>query len=247
MLAASRKTLKSAFKGLVRWRPHADVHFAQEGEDIVLARLFSGQKNGFYIDVGAHHPRRFSNSYWAYQRGWRGINIDSAPGSRAQFNRVRPRDINIEACISETGNHVEFFVFPEGALNTAVSARKDEIENHTQSPGKRVVVSADRLGSILEAHLPCDMEIVDFMSIDVEGSEMAVLRTNDWSRCRPRVVVIEVLSRVLENVGESEEIRFLKDLGYVPVSMLYHSVVLVGDEALLATHWQTPPERDSGG
>ncbi len=72
---------------------------------------------------------------------------------------------------------------------------------------------------------------------------MAVLRSNDWARYRPRVVVIEVLGKVLDNVGESEEVRFLNDLGYVPVSMLYHSVVLIGDETLLPTHWQTLLER----
>jgi hypothetical protein len=77
------------------------------------------------------------------------------------------------------------------------------------------------------------------MSIDVEGSEMAVLRSNDWTRYRPRVVVIEVLGKVLDNVGESDEIHFLKGHGYVPISMLYHSVVLVGDDALLSAHWPT--------
>ena len=241
----ARRTLARAFKGVIRWRPHSDVQVSQEDEEILLARLFSGQGTGFDVDVGAQHPRRFSNCYRAYQRGWRGVNIDVAPGSKVGCNRVLPRGSNIETCVCQTCDHSEFFVFPEGGLNTVGNARKDAIEKFTNSQGKRVFVPADRLESILEAHVPGDVDIVDFMSIDVEGSEMAVLRRNDWASYRPRVVVIEVLGRVLDNVGESEEVRFLKDLGYVPVSMLYHSVVLIGDETLLATHWQTLLERDS--
>jgi FkbM family methyltransferase len=228
-----------AFSAVRSWRPYAQVHYSQEDEDIVLARIFSGQPSGFFVDIGAHHPTRFSNSYWAYQRGWRGINIDAAPGSIAQFDRVRPRDTNIETCVSESPGQTEFFVFPEPALNTAGRTRKEAMEVATSATGQRVIVHADRLETVLAANLPGDVSAIDFMSIDVEGSEMAVLRSNDWERYRPRVIVIEVLGKVLDNLGESEEIRFLRGLGYVPVSMLYHSVVLVGDDALLSTHWPT--------
>jgi FkbM family methyltransferase len=231
--------LRKVLAGLKSVRPFARVHYSQEGEDIVLARIFTGQHSGFFVDIGAHHPRRFSNSYWAYQQGWRGINIDAAPGSAALFDRVRPRDTNIETCVSETPGQTEFFVFPEPALNTAGRARAEAMEAATNSNGQRVLIPADRLAAVLAANWPSDVSAIDFMSIDVEGSEMAVLRSNDWERYRPRVIVIEVLGKALYNLEESEEIGFLRDLGYVPVSMLYHSVVLVGDDALLATHWQT--------
>ena len=225
---------------LASWRPDARMYYSQEGEDIVLARIFTGQQSGFFVDIGAHHPRRFSNSYWAYQRGWSGINVDAAPGSKAVFDRLRSRDINVEVCIAEANGEVEFFVFPESALNTAGKDRKDAMEVATRSQGRPVVVPAERLETILDKHFPEGGPAIDFMSIDVEGSEMAVLRSNDWERYRPRVIVIEVLGKVLDNLGESEEVRFLRGLGYVPVSMLYHSVVLVGDDTLLSTHWPTP-------
>jgi len=74
----------------------AAVSFAQEGEDRVLYRMFQGRfgRPGFYVDVGAHHPTRFSNTYLFYRMGWRGINLDAMPGSMAAFARARPRDIN---------------------------------------------------------------------------------------------------------------------------------------------------------
>ncbi|MFA7355121.1 MAG: SAM-dependent methyltransferase, partial [Sulfurimonadaceae bacterium] len=70
--------------------------YSQEGEDMILRRLFEQQPNGFYVDVGAHHPKRFSNTYFFYKKGWRGINIDAMPNSMELFNKIRPRDINIE-------------------------------------------------------------------------------------------------------------------------------------------------------
>src|SRR5688500_1685041 len=71
---------------------HAELSYALEGEDMVLRRLFEGKTRGFYVDVGAHHPRRFSNTYYFYRRARRGINIDAAPGSMEAFNRDRSRD-----------------------------------------------------------------------------------------------------------------------------------------------------------
>ena len=59
--------------------------YSQEGEDMVLRSFFEGQKNykGFFVDVGAHHPYRFSNTLHFYKKGWRGINIDPQPGMQA--------------------------------------------------------------------------------------------------------------------------------------------------------------------
>jgi len=65
--------------------------YAQEGEDLVLARLLEPVGKGFYVDVVAHHPFRFSNTFLFYRMGWRGINIDAMPGSMRPFRRHRRR------------------------------------------------------------------------------------------------------------------------------------------------------------
>ena len=80
---------------------HAGTYYSQEGEDILLSRIFGEQTEGFYVDVGAHHPRRFSNTCFFYKRGWRGINIDALPGSMKVFQKLRPHDINLELAVSE--------------------------------------------------------------------------------------------------------------------------------------------------
>ena len=58
--------------------------YSQEGEDMILRRIFE-EKNGFYVDVGAHHPRRFSNTYYFYKQGWTGISIEPNPQAAKAF------------------------------------------------------------------------------------------------------------------------------------------------------------------
>jgi hypothetical protein len=69
---------------------YAIKSYSQEGEDMILQRIFENQPCGFYVDVGAHHPKRFSNTYFFYKKGWRGINIEAMVGSRQLFNKMRP-------------------------------------------------------------------------------------------------------------------------------------------------------------
>ncbi|MFT7246563.1 MAG: hypothetical protein ACI82A_003940, partial [Candidatus Azotimanducaceae bacterium] len=77
------------------WDQWTNRSWSQEGEDQILRRIFEQQSTGFYVDVGAHHPKRFSNTFLFYKLGWQGINIDAMPGSMALFNRERSRDLNL--------------------------------------------------------------------------------------------------------------------------------------------------------
>lgn len=85
--------------------------FSQEGEDVILQDLFLKKKKGTYIDIGAHHPKRFSNTYFYYRRGWRGINIDAQPGSMNLFNIYRKKDINIECGIGLESGNLDYYIF----------------------------------------------------------------------------------------------------------------------------------------
>ena len=78
------------------------ISYAHNGEDVLLNRVFADVANGFYVDIGAYDPVLFSNTYFFYLNGWNGINIEARPGSRAAFQKVRPRDTNLEMGISRT-------------------------------------------------------------------------------------------------------------------------------------------------
>ncbi len=192
---------------------------------------------GFYVDVGAHHAYRFSNTYWAYRKGWSGVCIDAAPGFAKKFEQSRPRDVAVECCITESSGHTDFYVFPEQALNTTNPVRESVVRKATGELAKVISVETEPLANILSKHLPPHVDAIDFMSIDIEGGELAALRSNNWLRFKPRVLVLEALGRTLFELDSSPEVIFLRSQGFTPVAMLYHSVVFISDQSLINEHW----------
>ena len=183
---------------------HHVLSYSQEGEDQVLARFLEGQENGFYIDIGAHHPQRFSNTYHFYLNGWSGINIDAMPGSMDNFNKLRPKDINLEVAVSDVSEKLTYYEFNETALNgfsKELSEQRDGLRDY------RVVATHQMetrtLAEILDKYLP-EGKKIDFMSVDVEGLDLQVLKSNNWEKYRPQFVLVESLKTaksivVLEN------------------------------------------------
>lgn len=199
--------------------------FAQEGEDRILWRLTEGERDGFYVDVGAHHPRRFSNTYLFYLHGWRGINIDPDPQAAALFSRERPRDIHVAMGISDQPGTLTYHRFDEPALNTfdeALAEKRALLGRYRRLPSLDVRVS--RLSEVLSENLPPSRSIT-FLSVDVEGYDTRVLRSNDWTRFRPRFVVAESLESTLDSLAGDEACSFLRSVGYVPVAKTMNSVV----------------------
>ncbi len=194
--------------------PYAVSSYSQEGEDVILRRLFEGQSCGFYIDVGAHHPQRFSNTFIFYKRGWRGINVDPNVEMIAEFRRSRPRDINLAIGISNEVGELRYHRFNEPALNTF-----DEVLAHEREKLRgyhllsTIVVPVKRLDEVLQEHVLRDQRI-DFLSVDTEGYDLKVLCSNDWSRFHPRCVLVEALGLSLDNLSLSPVHAHLSSVGY---------------------------------
>ena len=159
--------------------------YSQEGEDMLLARFFEGTEKGFFVDIGAHHPIRFSNTYHFYKNGWRGINIDATPGSMEPFKVLRPEDINIEVGISVNEGNLTYYLFEEPALNTFSEERVKFLTEQTPFKLKKTVtVRTKTLAQILDENIS-DEKKIDFLSIDIEGLDFEILQTNNWNKyCR---------------------------------------------------------------
>lgn len=193
---------------------HAADSFSQEGEDMILRRFLSGQATGFYVDVGAHHPYRFSNTCHFYLRGWSGINIEPNPDALRLFKRQRSRDINLGVGIAEHASALTYHRFDEPALNTFdpdLVARR-----LATTPFRKIgtqTIPVQRLEQVLDEYLP-NHTTVDFMSVDVEGLDLQVLRSNNWDRYRPRYVLVEALESSIENLASDATYKFMRDRGY---------------------------------
>lgn len=192
----------------------SNLSYSQEGEDLILKRIFEGQNSGYYVDVGAHHPKRFSNTYLFYKLGWRGINIDAMPGSMEIFKEIRPEDINLEIAVSDKEQTLVFHVFNEPALNTfdALIAEKFSLNKNFKIIEKRELKTFP-LAEILNKYTPTGQRI-DFMTIDVEGLDLKILHSINWSKHQPRIILIEDLNINIEKIFEGEIFKFLKPKGY---------------------------------
>jgi FkbM family methyltransferase len=227
---------RAASAGWIRGGEHGALSFAQEGEDLILRRVFAGQPKGRFVDVGAHHPHRFSNTYLLYRDGWRGINLDAAPRSMEPFRSSRPGDVNLECAVSDRAGERRFFVFEESALNTFSAPLADEYVRDQWRLRETVMIPSRPLAGILAEHA-AGWPSFELLSIDVEGEELSVLRSNDWERFRPRVILAEVLNATLETIAGSEVGAYLASLGYVPFAKTFNSVFWgTRDSATAAGH-----------
>ena len=233
-LHSVRGYLPDPFKDVLRrcrafagWDRYQKTSWSQEGEDLILDRLLGQRRSGFYVDVGAHHPFRFSNTQLFYRRGWRGINIDAMPGAMEAFRKARPRDINLELAVSSRREVLTFHIFDEPALNTfdPELAQQRASDGNGRRVLRTVELKTSPLTDILGEHLPPHQDI-DFMSIDVEGFDLDVLRSNDWERYRPDFVVVENLRNLPDSPSLEDEIcSHLRGVDYVPRANLFRSMI----------------------
>ncbi len=185
---------------------------------MILRRVFEEpevglKQNGFYIDVGAHHPKRYSNTYFFYKKGWHGINIDAMPGSMKEFREQRPRDINIEIAISKQGGERTFYIFNEPLLNSFSEQFCRNTANNIHKIVEERIIPTRTLKEVLSDALPQGAK-VDFLSIDVEGLDMEVLQSNDWESVRPDYLLVECVGLNFCEVINSELYQFLKTQNY---------------------------------
>lgn len=183
---------------------------------MILAKIFEGKINGFYVDVGAHHPQRFSNTYYFYLLGWRGINIDAMPGSMNLFNLLRPNDINLEIGISASCEKLIYHAFNEPAYSSLCQETAEAYSNiYKFEKAFEKEIQTYSLCEVLDKHLPLN-QTIDFLSIDVEGLDYEVLISNNWKKYKPTVVLIEDLQQnSIEEANKSKIAAFMKSQNYI--------------------------------
>ena len=212
---------------MVSWDPWTNRSWSQEGEDLILNRMLEDKVTGFYVDVGAHHPKRFSNTHLFYRRGWSGINIDAMPGSMKLFSKLRRRDTNLEIGIDQEASSVDYYIFNETALNGFSSELANERHN-SETPYfiKQIIqVEVKTLSEVLSQY--ANGRTIDFMSVDVEGFDLRVLKSNDWIKYRPKIVLAEILASNLDELSRDELVKFMSDKGYEVCAKTANTVFFV--------------------
>lgn len=188
-----------------------NISFSKSGDDIQLMKLINNSTPGAYVDIGCWHPVKASNSYYFYVRDWKGICIDPNPELKILYNKFRPKDNFINAGIGESGTSLEYFMLEESSMNTF---SKDFLKKHQLESEiiKKIDVPLYSLKEILDVNLD-KKDRLDFFDIDVEGFDLEVLKTNDWVKYRPKVIIIETDISIREDIN-SKIVKYLELQNY---------------------------------
>jgi len=200
-------------KNKLLMRDYSNKYYSQSGEDIILSQIFKNKSDGFYVDVGAYHPFHYSNTYLLYKRGWRGINIDPNPKSIQLFDRHRDNDVNLNIGVSSEQSKLTYHIYNHQSYNTfsGTVAEENKKLKHLKLLEKENVETR-LLREVLNKY--ANNHKIDLLNIDAEGMDLEVLKSNDWNKFRPTVVVVENSSFNLEDSQSDKIYKFMKEENY---------------------------------
>lgn len=225
-----RRLIASAYAGLRRRLTETSrVSYAQCGEDLIIDFLFSTLKpeRVRYLDIGAHHPTHLSNTYFFYERGANGVCVEPDAALAQAFAKARPRDRCLNIGIGPQDGVADFFHMTTSTLNTFSREQAERYRSYGNQRIERVArVPIRNINAVIGENFDGAPELV---SLDVEGLDLAVLQSLDFSRYRPLVFCVETLSYT-ENQTErklDEIISWMKRQGYMLYADTYINSIFV--------------------
>ena len=231
------KYLKNYPSFLLRKFKTKKISFSQTGLDLLLSNIFKGLQKGFYVDIGCNHPVYNNNTFLFYKRGWRGLNIDLDKSSIDLFNIFRKGDLNIHAALSSSNNTQKVYEFhKKSPLNTLVK----KVANYQKAEVKNIYeINTITLNEIINDK-GLQNNKINFLTIDVEGHEVEVLKGLNIDIYRPDVIVVEYLDLNLDkleiknlninNVLNSEIYQYMLSKNYSLINWLHSDLIFVNNE-----------------
>jgi len=191
------------------------TYYGEFGEDILINRFFRKKNEGFYVDVGCYHPIKGSLTYCLYKKGWKGLNVDLSKISIDLFKFARPKDHNVQAAITDFDGETHFF--ENGIIN-----QQNTLENCGTNL-KKIKIIAFKLQTLLDK---LNISHIDFLNIDVEGSDYKVISSVNLNKIRPKMICIEenrydlkdIINDKIQNLMNSNNYFLFSRLG---VSSIY--------------------------
>ena len=191
-----------------------NISFSQGGaDDIQLNKLLKENTPGVYVDIGCWHPVKASNTYYFYLRGWKGICIDPNPDLKKAYEVFRPKDKFINCAVGNIESNMFYYKLKDNlsAMNTL---NYDFIQKHNLMDGIQSVINVPvyNLKRILDENI-VEGDRLDFFDIDVEGLDLEVLKSNDWIKYRPKLIIVETNLSIQQDLN-SEIVRYLESVEY---------------------------------
>ena len=224
-------------KVFVKSLTHKKVSYSYGGIDSLILNIFQNQKKGIYLDIGCGHPIKNNNTYLLNKKGWSGINIDLDDENIDLFNSYRKKDFNIATAVSDKEGEADlYFYHSKSALNT-ISKQNAEFQKAKVSIIRKI--KTQTINKIIENSQYKDKKI-DFLSIDVEGSELIILKNFDFKKYSPKVIVVEYLDLSLkkleiknlniDNIIKSDIYKLIISKNYTLANVLHSDLVFIQND-----------------
>jgi FkbM family methyltransferase len=212
------------------------LSYSQNGEDLVAVSLLKafGVEKPSYLDVGAYLPILGNNTYLMSRNGGRGVLVEPNVACIKELISKRPGDtvLNIGIGFSDTEEFADYYVLNHPQMNTfdGDEARRRESDSQRQTFVKEVVkMPLVPINKVIAEHLHGNAP--DYFSVDVEGLELTILKTLDFSKYRPKVICADTLTDggMKMNNGSAD---FLASKGYVIRGMTHPNTIFVDSKLL---------------
>lgn len=216
-------------------QPFGSVSYAQFGEDLLLLNLFSalGIDRPSYLDVGAHHPVNCSNTALLYERGSRGVCVEANPNLVPAFTKMRPEDLTLNIGCGPRAGTLDFYMIDEcSGRNTFDRATADAfVAAHPQFSIREIrQIPVLPLDEIVARHFGGRWP--DFLSLDVEGLDFAVLEASRLTSAEgPRVICVEAVAGN-DTDSTSAIKRLLAGRGFAPAARTIANIIFCRRDAL---------------
>lgn len=179
--------------------------YSQWGEDILVLEFFGDRGHGAFFEAGAYHPTFISQTYLLECHGWSGVLVEALPDLQNQFALLRPNSKLVHKALGEperAGQMLSFVVPADGNMSEARLLRQGE---KSQDNSKVRAVEMTTISAVLE---DAEIKDLDYLSLDIEGNELAAFRGLDFDRWKPKLILVE------DHLYNLTLHRFLKGKGY---------------------------------
>ena len=197
--------------------------YSQFGEDKILNELIPKNfTNGFYVDVGCFHPKKHSNTYMLFKKGWKGINIDMEKDKIATFNLARPNDYNFLGAISNKIEKVKIYRNQKFGVSSTIN--KNVIKNEDIIDDDYIQTTT--LNIVLETS-PFKGKKIDLLNIDTEGNDFKVIKSLNIDVYNPSIIIIETHLKKIDEIIKSDIYLFLIRHKYILKSWNVYSLIFI--------------------
>lgn len=188
--------------------------YSQFEEDLFLKTYFKNKRDGFFIDIGCHHPFKGNNTYLLYKSGWSGINIDLNQLGIDLFDIARPRDKNICTAISNKDGFIEYYLPDNNLLSPEITIERKFSKILQKHHGNQYEAfkTKSMTWNSLEDEYKNFFKKIDFFKIDIEGADLKVLKSIDLNKLKVKLIMIEASN--LDSNDRNETINYLNSKNF---------------------------------